>query len=264
MDRGRSGRRMVHYKKKVSNGMADDKKKYIIIAAAVVCCVVCVVLCIVAWFQGWMCSLGLGNSCSSTSSTSSTPSTSTPSTSGGPSTSTPSTSTSTAASGFPVGKIFFCNANDPDGKSTTDCGARGCNAKGYLGNNRLQNYNSMAAANSYDPAFLSSGSSPLTIIDCAGLTTAGTADIKSGTQIFCDTTSSAAGYTSTGPIVPPATTKFTDSTDTSGGIWAYKGSGSLDYIPTNAIKTQYYSSSVGVPLDCTGYTYGGTATSTSL
>jgi hypothetical protein len=96
------------------------------------------------------------------------------------------------------------------------------------------------------------------------LTTAGTADIKSGTQIFCDTTSSSTGYTSTGPIVPPATTKFTGSTNTVGGIWAYKGNGSLDYIPTIPIKTQYYSSSVGVPLDCTGYTYGGTATSTSL
>jgi hypothetical protein len=122
----------------------------------------------------------------------------------------------------------------------------------------------MAAANSYDPAFLSSGSSPLTIIDCAGLTTAGTADIKSGTQIFCNTTSSAAGYTSTGPIVSGQTTKFTGSTNNVGGIWAYKGNGSLDYIGDPGVVNKWYSGSRGVPLDCTGYTYGKTATSTSL
>jgi hypothetical protein len=96
------------------------------------------------------------------------------------------------------------------------------------------------------------------------LTTAGVTDIKTGTQILCDTTSSSTGYTSTGPIVPPETTKFTGSTNTVGGIWAYKGSGSLDYIPNMGVVNKWYSGSRGVPLDCTGYTYGGTATPTAL
>jgi hypothetical protein len=125
----------------------------------------------------------------------------------------------------------------------------------------------MAAAQSYDPAFLASSGSittPPTVINCAGLTSAGVADIKTGTQIYCQTTSSSDGYTSTGPIVPPETTKFTAVTDTVGGIWAYKGSGSLDYIPDIGVVNKWYSGSRGVPLNCTGYTYGGTATSTSL
>jgi hypothetical protein len=166
-----------------------------------------------------------------------------------------------------VGEIFFCNANDPDGESTTNCGNRGCGPKGYLGNNRYQKYNTMAAAQSYDPAFLASSpgsTTPPTIIDCAGLTSAGVADIKTGTQINCQTTSSPAGYTTTGPIVPPLTAKFTAVTDTVGGIWAYKGNSILDYIGNMDVVNKWYSGSRGVSLNCTGYTYGGTATLAAL
>jgi len=234
--------------------MAGNSSVMIIVLLLV--CMMCCGAAGVAYYEGWTCSAGFGNNCSPAPA---------PGPTSSPTSSPTSTTTSpTAADGFFIGQAFSCKANDPTGASVTDCdsGTRGCVVYGYFGNKTMKAFNNMNAVNSYDPTFLSTGtSSHLQVIDCAGLIFDGNADIKTGALIGCNTTQTTSGYQSTGPVVAGNSGRFTCATNSCGGLYIYKGNNVLDYVSTMDVVNKYYPTSHAILQDCTGYTYGATVKS---